>query len=172
MNTPLRQPSSKFCQYGPKRYDLMVPIQYTFLSSISPLHLQEPHISPGRARLAPHTPVGSAPRIVSEIDTLTLTIRNVKDCTPQTLGEELGLPVTPFSLSNSQWLFRSHSCLTISLIELPGQIDNHYIMKDGLLLSLCCGGCPLSLQIFAKEPLIGTPSIFTDGGKRGAAAAI
>jgi len=60
----------------------------------------------------------------------------------QTLGIEFGIFITPFFLSDIQWLIRNHSCFLISLIGLPGQIDNHYSVENGSLHFLCCNGCP------------------------------
>jgi hypothetical protein len=53
-------------------------------------------------------------------------IKNGRDRALKTLEKEPDILVIPFSLSDIQWLINNHSCFTVSLIGVPGQIDNHY----------------------------------------------
>jgi hypothetical protein len=96
--------------------------------------------------------------------------KNGRDRALQTLGKEPDILVTPFSLSDIQWLIKNHFHFIISLIGLPGQIDNNY--PDEKWVSALPLLQWLPPQIFSKGPITGAPSIFTDGGKRGAAAVI
>jgi hypothetical protein len=75
-----------------------------------------------------HTQVSGIPKILTVIDALTVMIWNGRDRAMQTLGKEPEILVTP-SLYNIQWLLRNHFHFAISLIEFPGQIDNHYPNK-------------------------------------------
>ena len=96
--------------------------------------------------------MGSTPRILNEVDVLASMIKNGRDTAVQTLGKEPDILVIPFSLSDIQWLINNHSCFTVSLIGVPGQIDNHY--PDVSLSSFCCDDGP---QIILKRDHSGTP---------------
>lgn len=54
--------------------------------------------APGNARMDPQ-PLGSTPRILIEVNTLAIMIRNSKDIALQTLGKEPDILGTPFSIS-------------------------------------------------------------------------
>lgn len=55
--------------------------------------------------------MGSAPRILTEIDALTSMIKNGRDRTLQILGKEPDVLVLPFPPADVQWLVKNHSRL-------------------------------------------------------------
>ena len=89
-------------------------------------------------------------------------IKNGRDRALQTLGKEPDILVIPFSLSDIQWLIKIHSRFAISLIEFPGQIENHYPQKWASVPP-CCNGCP---KLFSKGPIVGAPQ-YLQMGERG-----
>ena len=132
------------------RYDPTKPIQL-LIFNFSPTLVETLYQPPGVLEWL-HTPMGGAPRILNEVDALTTMIKNGRDTAVQTLGKEPDILVTPFSLSDIQWLIKNHSHFAISLIGFLGQIDNHY--PDVSLSSFCCDDGP---QIILKRDHSGTP---------------
>lgn len=117
-----------------------MPIQFLIFNSSSAL--VEALCQPQRLLEWLHTPTDGTPRILNEGEAFS-NIRNGRDRPLQTLGEEPDSPIIPFTLSDSLWLLKNHSHFTISLIGCPGQIDHHYINKNGFLNSLFYDGCHL-----------------------------
>ena len=96
------------------RYDPTIPIQFLIFNS-SPTLVGALYQPQGMLEWL-HTPMGSAPRILNEVDALTSMIKNGRDRALKTLEKEPEILVSPFSLWDIQWLIKNHSCFTISLI--------------------------------------------------------
>ena len=60
-----------------------------------------------------------APHILNEVDALASMIENGKDRVLQTLGKEPDILVTPFSLSDIQWLIKKSLPLCCQLNRIP-----------------------------------------------------
>lgn len=106
------------------RYDPTVPVHLLIFNS-SPTLVGALYQPQGVLEWL-HTPMGGAPRILNEVDALANMIKNGRDRALQILGKEPDVLVTPFSLSDVQWLIKNHTHFAISLIGFPGQIDSHY----------------------------------------------
>ena len=78
-------------------------------------------------------------------------IKNGRDRALKTLEKEPDILVIPFSLSDIQWLIKNHFHFIISLIGLPGQIDNNY--PDEKWVSALPLLQWLPPQIFSKGPI-------------------
>lgn len=150
------------------RYDPQSPVQFLLFNS-SPTVVGAIFQPQGVIEWL-HTPVGGAPRVLTEIDALASMIRQGRDRTLQILGKEPDILVTPFSLTDIQWLMRNHSSFAFSLLNFSGQIDNHY-PKDKWISAIPL--LPwLPPRLFYRAPIPGAPTAFTDGGCKGAAAII